>query len=168
MTRAKLTRLCASYFLLVAAGTSEALHNNGCSFDAIQRQMQPLLKEKSADFAGEADFWQKPDALYVKGQGKEEDIVLAKFVHLVECGYSPAQLEIVYVLDTRSDAERVLLAYYPLHKAEPLLLDALTPTAKLARYYPYYRPISTLSKNRIERLLKQDPNALDAWLKKGE
>lgn len=156
MNRAARCRLKTVCMMLFWAGYGFTAPDNACSFDAIQREMQPLLKEKSANFTAEADFWEKPDALYVKGQGKEEDIVLAKFKRLIECGYSIARLEIVYVLDTRSDTERVLLAYYPANKTEPVLLDAVSNTAKPAQYYPFYRPISILSKNRIERLLGQD------------
>lgn len=158
MNRFARCKLQALLTMLIVAMPGFAAQDNRCTLDAIQQEMQPLLQEKSADFTAEADFWEKPDALYIKGQGKEEDIVLAKFKRLIECGYSSAQLEIAYVLDTRSNTERVLLAYYPANQAEPVLLDALSNTAKSARYYPYYHPISMLSKNRIERLLGQDNN----------
>lgn len=167
MSRLSRCGLGAVLLLHILAMPSFAAQDNRCTFDTIQREMQPLLKEKSADFTAEADFWEKPDALYIKGQGKEEDIVLAKFKRLLECGYSAARFEIVYVLDTRSDTERVLLAYYPANQPEPILLDALSATAKPAKYYPFYRPISMLSKNRVERLLGQERALPQTTPKKG-
>ncbi len=76
---------------------------------------------------GKTDYWATPLESLGRGRGDCEDFSIAKYVSLISLGVPLDRLRLVYVraqIGSISQAHMVL-AYYPSHRAEPLILDNL-------------------------------------------
>lgn len=74
---------------------------------------------------GVEDYWASPAEMLASGGGDCEDYSIAKYFALKELGVPVARLRITYVKATSIDQAHMVLAYYPVPDADPLILDNL-------------------------------------------
>lgn len=92
-------------------------HFNGYSFRSDQQQW------------GRVDYWATPFELMAAGAGDCEDFAIAKYFALRSLGIDDDHLRLMYVRARTGNLNQahMVLAYYPLADAEPLVLDNLVP-----------------------------------------
>lgn len=92
-------------------------HFNSYSFRSDQEQW------------GRVDYWATPFELMAAGAGDCEDFAIAKYFALRSLGIGDEQLRLMYVRARTASLNQahMVLAYYPLADAEPLVLDNLVP-----------------------------------------
>ncbi len=92
-------------------------HFNGYSFRSDQQQW------------GRVDYWATPFELMAAGSGDCEDFAIAKYFALRSLGIDDDHLRLMYVRARTGNLNQahMVLAYYPLADAEPLVLDNLVP-----------------------------------------
>lgn len=118
-------RLSSLHQQLQQLGGSSALvqlkavnaHFNSYSFRSDQEQW------------GRVDYWATPFELMAAGAGDCEDFAIAKYFALRTLGIGDEQLRLMYVRARTANLNQahMVLAYYPLADAEPLVLDNLVP-----------------------------------------
>jgi len=89
------------------------------------------------------DHWASPMEMFDKGAGDCEDLAMGKYFALLGLGLPPASLRLVYVkaqFDGRSQAHMVL-AWYPKHDGEPMILDNINPEMLPASQRPDLQPV---------------------------
>ena len=77
---------------------------------------------------GESDYWATPLETLVHRHGDCEDFSIAKYISLRRLGFNDKQLRLVYVKADVGSAKpqaHMVLAYYSIPTAEPLILDNL-------------------------------------------
>lgn len=93
-------------------------------------------------FIGESDYWMTPLEFIVKGGGDCEDFSIAKYFTLLALGIPMEKLRIMYVKALELNQAHMVLAYYKLKDAEPLILDnlisAIKPGSKRTDLRPVY------------------------------
>lgn len=96
---------------------------------------------------GEADYWATPIQTIGRAAGDCEDFTVAKYFTLLELGVPPERMRLTYVRarigGPASPVSRahMVVSYYPTPAAEPLLLDNLVPTIRLASKRPDLVPV---------------------------
>ena len=85
-----------------------------------------------AEHWGVEDYWATPAESVASNGGDCEDFAIAKYFLLKELGVPQAKLRIVYVKAIKLNQAHMVLAYYPTPSAEPLILDNLEATVRLA------------------------------------
>lgn len=80
----------------------------------------------------QADYWATPVETLIKGAGDCEDFALAKYFTLLQLGVAEEKLGIIYAKVLEFDQAHMVLSYYPLPAADPLLLDNLTDSIRHA------------------------------------
>lgn len=79
----------------------------------------------------QADYWATPRETLLRSAGDCEDFSIAKYITLIKSGIPAKQLRLVYVKamsglpESALQQAHMVLAYYPLNSAEPLILDNL-------------------------------------------
>jgi predicted transglutaminase-like cysteine proteinase len=98
--------------------------------------------------SGEADNWASPLETLQAGHGDCEDYAIAKYFSLVAIGTPVARLRLVYVraqvagsTSLNEGQAHMVLAYYPLPNAEPLILDNLVTSVRPASRRPDLTPV---------------------------
>lgn len=78
---------------------------------------------------GTADYWATPFELMAKEGGDCEDFAIAKYFALRALGMADEHLRLMYVRARNGELNQahMVLAYYPVVDAEPLVLDNLRP-----------------------------------------
>lgn len=78
---------------------------------------------------GTVDYWATPFELMAKEGGDCEDFAIAKYFALRSLGIGDEHLRLMYVRARNGELNQahMVLAYYPLVDAEPLVLDNLRP-----------------------------------------
>lgn len=99
-----------------------------------------------AEAWGQTDYWASPLETLAKGRGDCEDYVIAKYFSLVAVGVPVAHLRLVYVrAQVGGPGGEVLahmvLAYYAMAGAEPLILDNLIGEIRPASRRPDLEPV---------------------------
>jgi predicted transglutaminase-like cysteine proteinase len=96
---------------------------------------------------GVLDYWASPLELLDKGEGDCEDYVIAKYFSLLALGVPVSKLRLVYVrawmgAPTSSVQAHMVLAYYGVPGADPLILDNLVddirPASKRSDLTPVF------------------------------
>jgi predicted transglutaminase-like cysteine proteinase len=95
---------------------------------------------------GQVDYWASPFEMLGKGVGDCEDYALAKYFSLRAVGVAASKLRLVYVRALLGGAGGLLqahmvLAYYALPEAEPLILDNLISELRPASRRPDLAPV---------------------------
>jgi len=98
------------------------------------------------DVWSQADYWASPLETLGKGRGDCEDYVIAKYFGLIAAGTPMARLRLVYVRATVGGVggevlAHMVLAYYAVPGAEPLILDNLIGEIRPASRRPDLEPV---------------------------
>ena len=100
---------------------------------------------------GQADHWASPLEVLGQGRGDCEDYAIAKYFTLLAMGMPVSRLRLVYVraqvgADTQA---HMVLAYYALPNAEPLILDNLITTVRPASRRPDLVPVFSFNSDGL-------------------
>ena len=95
---------------------------------------------------GQVDYWASPFEMLGKGDGDCEDFALAKYFSLRAVGVAASKLRLVYVRAQLGGPggpvqAHMVLAYYALPDAEPLILDNLITELRPASRRPDLTPV---------------------------
>ena len=95
---------------------------------------------------GQIDYWASPLEMLGKGEGDCEDFALAKYFSLRAVGVAANKLRLVYVRAELGGPggpvqAHMVLAYYALPDAEPLILDNLISELRPASRRPDLTPV---------------------------
>jgi predicted transglutaminase-like cysteine proteinase len=95
---------------------------------------------------GQADYWASPIESLARGQGDCEDFAIAKYFSLLALGMSQVKLRMVYVRAQIGGPggptqAHMVLAYYVVPAAEPLILDNLITDVRPASRRPDLEPV---------------------------
>ncbi|GAP39051.1 transglutaminase-like cysteine peptidase [Piscinibacter sakaiensis] len=95
---------------------------------------------------GQKDYWATPLEAFSKGMADCEDYAIAKYFSLAAMGMPTSKLRMVYVRAQINGpgtpgVAHMVLAYYPVPGAEPLILDNLVPEVRLASQRPDLSPV---------------------------
>lgn len=103
----------------------------------------------------QTDYWATPLETLGRGAGDCEDFVIAKYYSLQMVGIDADKLRLVYVRartgisDTATAQAHMVLAYFALPDAEPLLLDNLIGEIRPARRRPDLLPVFSFNHKGI-------------------
>lgn len=101
-----------------------------------------LLFVDDIDHWKQQDYWASPQETVSSGGGDCEDFAIAKYFTLKYLHVPEERLRITYVKALGLDKPHMVLSYYPVPEADPLLLDNLDPAIKPASrrqdLYPVY------------------------------
>jgi predicted transglutaminase-like cysteine proteinase len=104
---------------------------------------------------GQSDYWATPLETIGKGRGDCEDFAIIKYVSLRMAGVPGGKLRLVYA-KARLDGlagpvwvAHMVLAYYPVPNAEPLVLDNLDTAILPASQRPDLRPVFSFNSDGI-------------------
>jgi predicted transglutaminase-like cysteine proteinase len=105
---------------------------------------------------GQEDYWATPLESLGKGAGDGEDYVIGKYYSLIAIGVSARKLRFVYVrlqahggLADKAVAH-MILGYYPMPNAVPLVLDNLVPEILPASQRTDLTPVFSFEANGID------------------
>ena len=90
-----------------------------------------IIYTEDMELWGQTDYWATPMESLGKGRGDCEDYVIAKYFSLRSLSVPDQQLRLIYVKAKVGGAHssvqqaHMILAFYPDHKSEPLILDNL-------------------------------------------
>ena len=89
-----------------------------------------IVFASDAEVWGQTDYWASPLEMLGKGRGDCEDYVIGKYFSLIAAGVPVARLRLVYVRATIGGPggevmAHMVMAYYAMPGAEPLILDNL-------------------------------------------
>jgi len=104
---------------------------------------------------GQSDYWATPMETLAKGSGDCEDFSIAKYFSLIHVGISIEKLRLVYVKarigGPHSDITQahMVLAYYEMPNAEPLILDNLITDIRTASRRSDLLPIFSFNSQGI-------------------
>ena len=91
---------------------------------------------------GMKDYWATPAEVLASNGADCEDFSIAKYFTLKEMGVPIDRLRIIYVVATRLNQAHMVLAYYPVPDAMPLILDNLDhqvrPASERSDLVPVY------------------------------
>jgi predicted transglutaminase-like cysteine proteinase len=95
---------------------------------------------------GEVDYWASPLEMLDKGAGDCEDFAIAKYFSLLALGVPMNKLRLVYVRAQMGGPggpvqAHMVLAYYAVAQAEPLILDNLITDLRPASRRPDLAPV---------------------------
>lgn len=98
--------------------------------------------KEDIDIYGSSDYWATPYEFLINDAGDCEDFVIAKYLTLIELGFSKDKLYLTYVrIEGRDDAHMVL-TYFETKNSMPLVLDnfnkRLLPASQRADLKPVY------------------------------
>jgi predicted transglutaminase-like cysteine proteinase len=106
-----------------------------------------------AEVWGQDDYWATPLQSLAMARGDCEDYVIAKYVTLLALGVPRQRLRLVYVRartpDEPEPVAHMVLAYYPIPGAEPLILDNLRAEVWPASRRPDLTPIFSFDSEKL-------------------
>ena len=105
---------------------------------------------------GKENYWATPVEFLGQGQGDCEDFALAKYFTLKEMGIPIDRLRLVYVTSKKLKQAHMVLAYYEMPDADPLILDNLTPWILYGSERPDLIPIYTFNSESIWLITKNN------------
>lgn len=120
-----------------------------------------------------SDYWATPLELLGQRAGDCEDYTIAKYLSLLELGFSNQQLRLVYVkariggVQSKIFQAHMVLGYYPTPDAVPLILDSLIDTIEPANQRPDLQPVFSFNSQGLwigNQETTADPTArLSRW-----
>lgn len=90
---------------------------------------------------GMKDYWATPAEVLASNGADCEDFSIAKYFTLKEMGVPIDRLRTIYVVATQINQAHMVLAYYPLPDASPLILDNLDDQVRPASERPDLVPV---------------------------
>lgn len=106
---------------------------------------QHVLYVEDIDLWGMEDYWATPLETFGRGAGDCEDFSIAKYVLLKKLGVSTDKLRLTYVrvrMPSGAIRPHMVLAYYPIPTADPLILDNLSfeliPASRRTDLFPIF------------------------------
>lgn len=87
------------------------------------------------------DYWATPVEFLASGGGDCEDFSIAKYFTLKALGVDEIKLSLTYVKAIELDQAHMVLTYYPVPTADPLVLDNLVQEIKPASRRPDLLPV---------------------------
>ena len=124
------------------------------------------------DFAlwDQKDYWATPYEVLGNNSADCEDYAIAKYFTLVSMGVDEARLKITYVKSLKLNQAHMVLAYAPTADAEPLILDNLEETIRLAGQRTDLIPVYSfngadlwLAVNRLEDTRVGESDRISRW-----
>ncbi|CAM4171548.1 transglutaminase-like cysteine peptidase [Vibrio agarivorans] len=118
---------------------------------------------------GKKDYWATPLEFLGSSGGDCEDFTIAKYFSLLELGVSDKKLRLIYAKAIQLDQFHMVLAYYSKPSAEPLILDNLDPTIRLASKRTDLLPIYSFNGKNLwlvkarQSQLAGDASRLTLW-----
>ncbi|MCB1740831.1 MAG: transglutaminase-like cysteine peptidase [Gammaproteobacteria bacterium] len=119
---------------------------------------------------GKRDYWATPLEMLGTNGGDCEDYSIAKYISLRKLGFADEQLRITYVRARTLRQTHMVLAYYKSPDAEPLILDNLDPTIRLAGQRGDLQPVYSFNGSGLWAAVKRgqgerigDPGRLAMW-----
>ena len=98
------------------------------------------------------DYWATPLEFMGRGAGDCEDFAIAKYVTLKLMGVGNEKLRLVYVRaqsGSTASIAHMVLGYYPLPTAEPLILDNLITSVRPASQRPDLVPVFSFNSDGL-------------------
>ena len=111
----------------------------------VNRFVNRVPSETDQDHWGVEDYWATPAETFASNGGDCEDYAIAKYFTLKELGIPVARLRLVYARAQSSDDAHLVLAYYAVPGAEPMILDNLESSIKAASDRPDLTPVYTFN-----------------------
>ncbi|MBQ1783448.1 MAG: transglutaminase-like cysteine peptidase [Gammaproteobacteria bacterium] len=118
-------RLGALHNELQQLGNSSTL----VQLKAVNAHFNSYIFRSDQEQWGRVEYWATPFELMAAGAGDCEDFAIAKYFALRSLGIDDDHLRLMYVRARTGNLNQahMVLAYYPLADAEPLVLDNLVP-----------------------------------------
>lgn len=120
-----------------------------------------------------SDFWATPLDIMGRRAGDCEDYTIAKYLSLLQLGFSNQQLRLIYVkaqiggVQSKIFQAHMVLGYYSTPNATPLILDSLINTIEPANQRPDLRPVFSFNSEGLwvgNKETTADPTArLSRW-----
>lgn len=116
---------------------------------------QHVAFEDDIDIWNQSDYWATPLETIGRGRGDCEDFAIIKYYSLHDAGVPLIKLRLVYVKARLNGPNgpylqaHMVLAYYPMPNAEPLVLDNLVPEIKPASQRSDLHPIFSFNSEAI-------------------
>jgi len=142
-----------------AGGDLEALYAVNAFFNRV-----PFLSD--AAHWGVEDFWATPAEMFASNGGDCEDYSIAKYFLLKEFGVPVERLRITYVKAVKINQAHMVLAYYAVPGAEPLILDNLENSVRPASERPDLVPVYSFNDDDVVLVRdarKSNPLQIRAW-----
>ncbi|ATF10070.1 transglutaminase-like cysteine peptidase [Candidatus Enterovibrio altilux] len=98
---------------------------------------------------GKEDYWATPLEFLGSAAGDCEDFSISKYFTLRELGINDKKLRLIYVKAIKLNQFHMVVGYYPTASSEPVLLDNLNPTIKLASKQRNLLPIYSFNGSRL-------------------
>lgn len=111
-----------------------------------------MLFEDDIVVWGQADYWATPLEFMGRGSGDCEDFAIAKYITLQKMGIDNERLRLVYVRvksGSTASIAHMVLGFYPQPAQEPLILDNLISSVRLASQRPDLSPIFSFNDNGL-------------------
>lgn len=95
----------------------------------------------------QSDYWATPMETLGRGAGDCEDFAIVKYFTLLALGIPDEKLRLIYVqarlggINSSISQAHMVLAFYPVPNAEPLILDNLINELQLASRRPDLQPV---------------------------
>lgn len=102
-----------------------------------------------ADQWDQKDFWATPFEVLGVNSADCEDYAISKFFTLLALGIPEARLRITYVKALTTNQAHMVLAYYPEPDADPLILDNMIDSIKLASNRTDLEPVWSFNVNAL-------------------
>lgn len=122
------------------------------------------------DVWGKEDYWGTPIEFLCKGAGDCEDFAIAKYFTLKAMGVGDEKLRITYVKAIQYNIHHMVLTYYSDPEAEPLVLDNLVDSIRLASKRTDLMPIFGfngsglwMAKQRGQGKMAGNSNRIKLW-----
>lgn len=122
------------------------------------------------DFKQSMEYWKTPEEFIIDGGGDCKDYVIIKYFTLLSLGIPEEQLRFTYVTVRHLRQPHMILTYYSVPDAEPLILDSLESKILKASQRPDLKPVYSfngeglwLARPRGQNALIGQPSKLDKW-----
>ncbi|MEO8057999.1 MAG: transglutaminase-like cysteine peptidase [Burkholderiales bacterium] len=137
--------------LLAAAADQDDAHRLATFNDFFNRR---IVFTADTEVWGQNDYWASPIETLGMGRGDCEDYVIAKYFSLMAAGVPAAKLRLVYVRATIGGPggavqAHMVLAYYSVPGAEPLILDNLIGEIRPASRRPDLEPVFSFNSDGL-------------------
>jgi predicted transglutaminase-like cysteine proteinase len=115
----------------------------------------------------QVDYWATPAESLASNGGDCEDYAIAKYYLLKELGVPISRLRITYVKAIKLNEAHMVLAYYPQPEADPLILDNLENSVRIASERTDLVPVYVFNDDEVQVMqgnLRGKPSQLRTWL----
>lgn len=115
----------------------------------VNSRLNQLRFVDDATHWGQEDYWATPAESVASGGGDCEDFAITKYFLLKELGVPVSRLRLAYVQAIKLKQPHMVLTYYAVPEAEPLVLDNLDAMVRLASQRPDLVPIYSFNEEDV-------------------